>query len=240
MCCTAELNLFTCFSASNSCRQERVSGDDTKAAALARIICRQPILELLQRTYRNEPSRAVDEGLKRIMTALMERKARHSFQKDRLVFLRRALGFRFEEAMSLVNDIHTTRLNRVKLGCGRAQCLAPQDGNRSSSPRLCEIIPMPVKRLFFLNRLYRAVNELPVSKLSEQDWDALILEARSDLLEYHAWRTQGQIISSDSDHRQDDSSSDESAISGTKRSSLSDDSAQASWQRNVRRRSGSV
>jgi hypothetical protein len=87
--------------------------------------------------------------------------------------------------------------------------------------------------------LCRVVKELPVSRFAEQDWRALIVEAKGDLLEYNVWRTQGQIRSSNSSYHEDDASSDESATAGNKHFSPEDPEQEASPQRNVRRRSGS-
>jgi hypothetical protein len=199
------------------------------------------MLDSLQKMYKDEPSRAVDEGLKRVIAAMLNRKARQILPAYRSASLRQALGDRFEEVMSLANEINLARLDLVKRGCSNVVCLARlQCGDDSCSPRLGgDSIPTPVRRLFFLNRLCRIVKELPVFKFNEQDWESLIVEARSDLRGYRMWRTQDQTVrSSDSAKRQRLAPSEKVAV-GIKRPK-SEDSSLLLSRRNVRRRTRSL
>jgi hypothetical protein len=161
------------------------------ATALANIICRRSLLDSFQERYKDQPWRAVDDCLKSLLLGLMERKARQVQHVDRAECLRRAVGDRYDAAMSLVHEINTTRLDRVKRGCGKMGCLARDASDGYRSPCLRGAIPPPVKQLFLLNRLCRVIEHTPASKFIEQDWEALIAEAKDDLVRYREWCVQG-------------------------------------------------
>lgn len=169
---------------------DRVSGDVGKAAALERIICRQSMIASLQE-QNADPSLAVDEGLKQIMLALMNRRQRRERQ-NREQTLRVVLGHRFNAVMNLVREIGIARLGHASVGCSNGVCLRNKALiERPVLPRIARRMPSPVLRLFFRNQLCQAVEQCPLSRLAEQDWDAMFEEAKRDLNKYLMWSSLG-------------------------------------------------
>lgn len=174
---------------------ERRLKDRNKARAIARLVASSPIV---LNNIDKEPDAALNEALEKILSALMDRKNRRQRldAAKRGTVLRDSLGPCFEAAINLVEEIKALKLSRASIGCGACKdgaCPSSQQPgvklniSPANSSILPEVMPEPVKQLFFRNKLCWMVEKASISELVRADWCQLVKLAKNDLKAYRKW-----------------------------------------------------
>jgi len=162
------------------------------------------VASLLRRYGPNDAEHALDDALRKLSRAIVERRLRSKrlhakrrqveAEKSRQKVLLATLGSieRLRRVQDLVRQIEDIRYQRASLGCTRTECVL-------RTPQLIKTlpssIPQPVRNLFFkrdrLLDVYKhaSIEELQLlSRHKDKDlWSGLIEEAEQDVADYRAW-----------------------------------------------------
>lgn len=170
-----------------------MNGDVQRAAAVEKILFhRTPVASLLAVHGPQQPEQALQDALKRLAGALLERRQRaqasnHHHQEEecsREAALLNVLGRdRLRKVEGLVYEVDSIRLERASLGCNGGVCLLGSNGLRN----LPKTIPPQVRKIFFRNALGETYKNAPIRALRDQDWDAMMSETERDIKSYRDW-----------------------------------------------------
>lgn len=181
----------------NRQKENDTGGEDVK-------LQNQKLAESLEKhLYRTAPTwdfyadMGTFESRVRLITCrvMKRRERKKQSEPPRLEVLKDALGSEnFQKVTKLVNEVRTIRFKRCTEACASCQgsaCALPKATKEKPIPGNQEM-PLPIRRIFFDEKLVDAYEKANVGTLATLDWDSMIQAAQTTIEEYGAWQRKEQ------------------------------------------------
>mmetsp|Transcript_29857 Transcript_29857/g.45788 ORF Transcript_29857/g.45788 Transcript_29857/m.45788 type:complete len:293 (+) Transcript_29857:120-998(+) len=181
----------------NRQKENDTGGEDVK-------LQNQKLAESLEKhLYRTAPTwdfyadMSTFESRVRLITCrvMKRRERKKQIEPPRLEVLKNTLGSeKYQKVTKLVNEVRAIRFKRCTEACSSCQgsaCALPKATQEKPIPGNQEI-PLPIRRIFFDEKLVDAYEKANVGTVATLDWDRMIQAAQTTIEEYGAWQRKEQ------------------------------------------------